>query len=329
MKRRDFVAGAISIAAVSRAAAQTAGASKRLAMVSPSEPAGAMREDKDYRVFFNELRRLGHVEGQNLTVDRYGAELNISDLAGLAAEVIRSGPDVIFVSGPGAIFFKSPITTIPVVTVTGNPVDQGLASSLARPGSNITGASVDAGPSIHGKRIELLREIDPAMSKLGLLSLRGQVTQSSGAVMQAAAAAVGVSLVDCVIDVPSTEATYRAAITQVIRDGGDAIIVIDSPDTFKNRVLIAKLIAAVKLPAMYASPQSVEAGGLIAYSYDLTELMKQAASDIDAVLRGAKAGDIPFYQATKFELSINLKTAKDLNLVVPPTLLARADRVIE
>ena len=329
MKRRDFVAGAISIAAVSRAAAQTAGASKHLAIVSPSEPTGAMREDKSYRVFFNELRRLGHVEGQNLVVDRYGEEQDTSDLAGLAAKVIRSRPDIIYVVGPGAAFFKSPITTIPIVTVTGNPVGLGLASSLAHPGSNVTGASVDAGSSIHGKRIEMLREISPAMSRLGLLLLRIQMTQSADAVMQAAAAAAGVGLVYCLVDLPSSEATYRAVIAQAIRDGVDAIMVLDSPDTFKNSATIAGLIGAVKLPAMYASPQSVEAGGLIAYSYDLTELTKRAASDIDAILRGATAGDIPFYQASKFELSINLRTAKDLNLAVPSTLLARADRVIE
>jgi putative ABC transport system substrate-binding protein len=203
-----------------------------------------------------------------------------------------------------------------------------LASSLAHPGSNITGASVDAGLSIHGKRIELLREIDPAMSRLGLLLLRGQMTQSADAVMQAAAAAARISLVYCVIDIPSSETTYRM-IAQAIRDGVDAIMVIDSPDTFKNNATIARLIAAVKLPALYAFPQSVEAGGLMAYSYDLAELTKRAANNIDAILRGSKAGDVPFYQASKFELSINLKTAKDLNLAVPPTLLARADRVIE
>jgi putative tryptophan/tyrosine transport system substrate-binding protein len=329
MKRREFVAGVISIAAASGSAAQTAGARQRLAIFSPSEPAGAMHEDKEYRVFFNELRRLGRVEGQNLIVDRYGEEQNTTDLAALAAKVISSGPDIIFVVGPGAIFFKSPITTIPIVTVTGNPVGLGLASSLAHPGGNITGASVDAGPSIHGKRIELLREIHPAMSKLGVLLLRVQMTQYADAAMRAAAADAGISVIYSLIDLPSSEPIYRSAIAQALRDGADAIMVLDSPDTVKNSTTIVRLVGTVKVPAVYTFPQFVEAGGLLAYSYDLAELNKRAANDIDAILRGAKAGDIPFYQASKFELSINLKTAKDLNLPVPPTLLVRADRVIE
>jgi putative tryptophan/tyrosine transport system substrate-binding protein len=328
MKRRDFVAGAISIAAMSRVAAQTAGKSQRLAIVSPSEPTALMREDRGYRVLA-ELRRLGRVEGQGLIVDRYGKEQNTSDLAALAAEVVRSDPDVIYVVGPGAVFFKS-LTTIPIVTVTGDPVRLGLAQSLAHPGGNITGASVDAGPSIHGKRFELLREVYPAMSKLALLLLRVQLEAGIlDAAVKPAATAAGVALVHCAVDLPSSEATYREAISQAVREGADAIMVIDSPETLRNVAIISALIGAAKLPAIYAFPESVEAGGLMAYSYDLGELLARAASDIDAILRGSKAGDIPFYQASKFGLSINLRAAKALGLAVPATLLARADKVVE
>jgi ABC-type uncharacterized transport system substrate-binding protein len=329
MKRRDFVAGAISIAAMSRVAAQTAGKSQRLAIVSPSEPTALMREDRGYRVLA-ELRRLGRVEGQGLIVDRYGKEQNTSDLAALAAEVVRSDPDVIYVVGPGAVFFKSLTTTIPIVTVTGDPVRLGLAQSLAHPGGNITGASVDAGPSIHGKRFELLREVYPAMSKLALLLLRVQLEAGIlDAAVKPAATAAGVALVHCAVDLPSSEATYREAISQAVREGADAIMVIDSPETLRNVAIISALIGAAKLPAIYAFPESVEAGGLMAYSYDLGELLARAASDIDAILRGSKAGDIPFYQASKFGLSINLRVAKALGLAVPATLLARADKVVE
>lgn len=329
MKRRDFVAGAISIAVVPHVAAQTVGKIQRLAIVSPSESIAFMREDQNYRVLV-ELRRLGHIEGQNLIVERYGKEQNTSDFVALAAEVVRSGPDVIYVVGPGAVFFKPLTTTIPIVTVTGDPVSLGLAQSLAHPGGNITGASVDAGLSIHGKRLELLREIHPAMSKLALLLMRFQLeTGKLDAAIQAAAAAAGVALVYCAVDLPTSEATYRAAISQAVRAGADAIMVMDSPETLRNRAIISELIGAAKLPAMYAFPESVEAGGLMAYSYDLAELLARAASDIDAVLRGSKPGDIPFYQASKFGLSINLKAARALGLSVPATLLARADKVIE
>jgi putative tryptophan/tyrosine transport system substrate-binding protein len=329
MKRRDFVAGAISMAAISRVAAQTAAKSQRLAIVSPSEPAALLREDRDYRVLV-ELRRLGHVEGQNLIVERYGKEQNTSDLASLAADVVRSAPDVIYVVGPGAALFKTLTATIPIVTVTGDPVNLGLAQSLSHPGGNVTGASVDAGPSIHGKRLELLREIYPGMSRLALLLLRVQLEAGKlDAVMKAATAAAGVALVYCAVDLPTSEATYRTAISQAARDGADAIMVMDSPETLRSTAIISALIAAAKLPAMYSFPQSVEAGGLMAYSFDLVELLTRVASNIDAILRGSKPGDIPFYQASKFGLSINLKTAKALGLTVPATLLARADKVVE
>jgi putative ABC transport system substrate-binding protein len=329
MKRREFIAGAVSMAAASRSPAQTKGASRRLAIISPSEPTALLREDKGYRVLV-ELRRLGHVEGQNLIVERYGKEQDTSDFAVLAAEVVRSGPDLIYVVGPGAVFFKSLTTTIPIVTVTGDPVRLGLANSLAHPGGNITGASVDAGPSIHGKRLELLREIHPGISKVGLLLLRVQKeTTNLDAVMQEAAASTGISLVYCMIDLPTSEATYRAAISDAVRSGANAIMVMDSPETLRSCALISELIEAAKVPAIHSFQQCVEAGGLMAYAFDLAELLTQAARDIDAIFRGTKAGDIPFYQVSRFELSINLKAAKALGLSVPETLLARANKVIE
>jgi putative tryptophan/tyrosine transport system substrate-binding protein len=331
MRRREFIglAGA-AIAWPVAVRAQQGGHVQRLAFVSPSEPTALMREDKGYRVFFEELRRLGHVEGQNLTVDRYGKEQNTADLAALAAQVVRSAPDVIYIAGPGAIFFKPLTTTIPIVTVTGDPVRQGLVQSLAHPGGNITGASVDTGPSIHGKRIALLREIDPVMSKLAFLLTRVQLERGNlDNLIQAAAAAVGVTLVYCVVDLPTSETAYRGAIAQAVRDGADSIMVADSPETLRNSAMIADLVGAARLPAIYPFPEFVEAGGLMAYSFDLAELIRRAANAVDAVLRGSNPGDIPFYQPSRFELSINLKTAKALGLAVPPTLLATAAKVIE
>ena len=176
MRRRDFLAGGLSIAAgVSRAAAQPASAMRRLAIFSVSEPATLMHENSEnryYRALFGELRRLGHVEGQNLIVERYGREKNISGPAPVVAELVRQNPDVVYVLAPGALLFKRETTTLPIVAMTGDPVALGLVQSLARPGGNITGVSVDTGPSIYGKRIALLREIFPAMSKLAFLTLK-------------------------------------------------------------------------------------------------------------------------------------------------------------
>ena len=131
------------------------------------------------------------------------------------------------------------------------------------------------------------------------------------------------------MDFPGSQAAYREGVAQAARDGANTIMVGDNPDTLENRVLIVNLIEAAKIPTIYPLPEFVDAGGLIAYSFDLVELNKRAANDIAAILRGANPGDIPYYQASKFELSINLKTAKSLGLTVPSTLLASADEVIE
>jgi putative ABC transport system substrate-binding protein len=214
--------------------------------------------------------------------------------------------------------------------ITGDPVKTGIAESLAHPGGNFTGVSIDAGLSIHGKRIALLREIIPTMSKLGCLALRlswsGPV---SGPAIRAAAETAGLPLAVALVEFGASEADYRAAIESISRDGANAVMVVDSPELFQNGTLIAKLVGDAKLPAIFFHPEAVEAGGLMAYSFDLIELYKRAANTIDAILRGAQPGDIPIYQVTKFELSINLKTAKQLGLSVPPALVASADKVIE
>jgi putative tryptophan/tyrosine transport system substrate-binding protein len=272
---------------------------------------------------------LEQIAGQNLKVESYGREQNTSGPEALATEIVRSNPDVIFVVGPGALIFKKPTSRIPIVVITGDPVKQGLAESLAHPGGNFTGVSIDAGLSIHGKRIALLREMVPTMSKLGCLALRFSWNGSSAGAFRTAAETAGLPLAVSLVDFGASEADYRAAIESISRDGANAVMVLDSPETFQNGALIAKLLGDAKLPAISFHPEAVEAGGLMAYSFDLIELYKRVANTIDAILRGAKPGDIPIYQVTKFELSINLKTARQLGLSVPPGLVASADKVIE
>ena len=333
MRRRAFLAGAMAVAAgVSRAVAQPAGGSRRLAIFSPSEPSTLMHEKSEnryYRALFEQLRRLGHIEGQNLKVEKFGRDQNKSGPAALAADVLRSNPEIVYVVGPGAVLFKNANAKFPVVALTADPIAQGLAQSLARPGGNITGVSVDTGPSIHGKRIALLREMFPAMSKLAFLTLRMGWEGTQGQAARAVAETTGIGLIGLPLEFPASEADYRSAVAQALRDGADAIMVGDSPDVMRNHELIPELIGATKLPAIYPFFELVESGGLMAYSFDLAELNKQVANDIDAILRGANPAEIPFYQATKFEMSINLKTAKTLRLNVPATLLASADKVIE
>ncbi len=168
------------------------------------------------------------------------------------------------------------------------------------------------------------------MSKLGCLALRLQWNSpSSGLAIRAAAETAGLSLAVSLLEIGTSEAGYRAAVESISRDGANAVMVVDSPETFQNSTLIAKLVGDAKLPAIFHNVEAVEAGGLMAYSFDLIELYKRVANNIDAILRGAKPGDIPIYQVTKFELSINLKTAKQLVPYAPPALVVSADKVIE
>jgi putative ABC transport system substrate-binding protein len=335
MRRRDFISllgGAAGVWPLAAAAQQSANR-KRLAIFSPAEPSADLHEHsktKAWRALFPELRRLGQIEGQNLKVERYGREQNTSGLEALATEVVRSNPDVIFVVGPDAVIFKKLTSRIAIVVITGDPVKHGLAESLAHPGGNFTGVSVDVGPAIHGKRIALLREMVPTISKLGCLAVRLYWNgPTAGPAIRAAAEAAGLPLAVSLVEFGASEADYRAAIESISRDGASAAMVLPSPETFQNSTLIAKLLGDAKLPAIFSFTESVEGGGLMAYSFDLIELNKRVANNIDAILRGAKPGDIPIYQVTKFELSINLKTAKQLGLSVPPALVAIADKVIE
>lgn len=332
MKRRDFIAGVVSVAATTRVTAQPALKARRLAIFSLSEPSTLMAERSEnryYRALLTELRRLGHVVGENLAIERYGRENNTSDPAALVRDVVRSQPDVVYVVGFGAGLFKRETTTIPIVALSGDPVAQGLIQSLARPGGNITGVSVDTGPSIHGKRIALLREIFPSLSKLAYLTLRPQWDAVQGPAVRASSETTGVPIVSLLLDLPTSEASYRAAISRASNEGANAIMVGDGPDVLANRAVIADLIEQTRLPAIHPFRELVEIGGLMAYSFDLVELNKRVANNIDAILRGANPGEIPYYQAAKFDLSLNLKTATRLGLSVPTTLLASADEVIE
>ncbi|MGO4513714.1 ABC transporter substrate-binding protein [Bradyrhizobium sp. 2TAF36] len=334
MRRRAFLTvmcGAVAWPLA--AAAQQSTNSKRLAIFSPAHLSAHLHEHSDSKFsrgsFFAELRRLGWIEGQNLKVESYGREQNTSDPEAMATEIVRSNPDVIFVVALYAVIFKKLTSRIPIVGITGDPIRQGLAESLAHPGGNFTGVTVDAGPSIYGKRIALLREMVPTMSKLGCLALRSQWDQPNAGAFRTAAETAGLPLAVSLLEIGTSEAGYRAAVESMSRDGADAVMVLESPQVFQNSTLIAKLLGDAKLPAIFAFTEAVEAGGLMAYSFDLIELFKRVANNIDAILRGAKPGDIPIYQVTKFELSLNLKTAKQLGLSVPPTLVALADKVIE
>ena len=299
-------------------------------MYSPSEPMGSMRENsanRYIRTLFAEMRRLGLIEGRTIKIERYGLETSDVRSKATISAIVESKPDLIFVVGVGALF-KQATSTIPIVTFSIDPIREGLIKSLAHPGGNITGVTFNPEIPIHGKRIALLREMFPALQKLAFLGTRWALDRELSEVREAAVAQ-GIQSTSCVIDVPTSQDIYRNAIAKVRAEGANGVMVALDGPPFVDHLVVANQIAAAGLPAIYPFAEFVVAGGLMSYATDLAELNKRMASDMQVILSGTNPADIPFYQATKFELLINLKAAKALSLNVPTTLLAAADEIIE
>jgi putative tryptophan/tyrosine transport system substrate-binding protein len=334
MNRRDFLSliGTALTGTPFFAHAQQTTKVYRIATVSVAVSVSEMSETgaEHYRAFLGELRRLGYVEGENLVVERFSAEGHPERFREIVGEVVRRSPDaVLAISGPGLLSeFKAQTATIPIVGHSADPVGLGIVQSLARPGGNITGVSTDGGPEIWGKSLGLLKEAIPKLSRVGLLVMRGE--KSVAAVLKEAADKIGIAIVGPPLDEPIDETAYRGAFAEMVREGAEAIYV--APGTgafFAHRQLIVELLEKQGVPAIYPFSAYVEIGGLMAYVADVPDVFSHAANQIDQILKGTKPGDIPFYQARKFDLFINLKTAKTLGLEMPSSLLAQADEVIE
>jgi putative tryptophan/tyrosine transport system substrate-binding protein len=331
MRRRDFIAGLMAAPTIRAAIAQQPAKMKRIAMVHPSRKVGEMTINGPifYKVFFEELSRLGYIEGQNLAVERYSGEGQPERYAGLAREVVGSHPDLIFaLSGSIALAFKPTTTTIPIVAMTADPIALGLVPSVAHPGGDITGVTSDAGMELYGKRLGLLAEAIPKLSNAGYLASRAHWERPSAAAAREAAKQAGIAFTGELL-VTFNEGEYRRAVATLKQDRVDAIMVSDEGEHVAYRELLVELIAESAIPAMYPYREFVEVGGLMAYSVDLLDMSRRVARQIAEILQGTRPGDIPFYQPTRFDLWINLKTAKALGLEIPATLLARADNVIE
>ena len=274
------------------------------------------------------LRELGYVEGKNIVIEWRFAEGKLDRLPALAAELVRLKVDVIVTSGLGSTRPANEATnTIPIVmTQDPDPVGNGFVASLARPGRNITGLST-LSPELSGKRLELLKEIVPKLSRVAVV---GTSTNASTAQMlretELAAGALGVKLQYLDVRGPKDiEAAFRAA----SKEGAEALLLLGGPVIASQRTQIKDLVVKSRLPAIYESGLEVEAGGLMSYGVSRTDLGRRAATYVDKILKGAKPGDLPVEQPKKFELIINLKAAKQIGLTIPPNVLARADRVIK
>jgi putative ABC transport system substrate-binding protein len=324
MDRRQFSIALLLAALTKPARAQRSMKVYRIAIVSPIDPTPYAY----FRAFMEELRRLGYVEGQNLLIERHWNERGALHDPELAQEVVRRSPDAILaVSNPVVQDFKAATTTIPIVGLTDDPVALGIVSSLAHPGGNITGVTVDAGIEIWGKRLEILKELT-GVSRIGFLA-SPIAWDRYVPPMREVAARVAASIVGPPLQTPFDDAEYRRVLAAMKEKGVQALIVSPLPANLSHRDLIVELADKNQLPGMYPHREFVEIGGLIAYESDLADTWRHGADDIEQVLKGKKPGDIPYYQLTKFTLSINLKTAKALSLTVPQELLTRAEEVIE
>jgi putative ABC transport system substrate-binding protein len=332
MRRRDFTMALLLASTIGAARAQQPTEQHRIAIVITAGPVAGINDpaSRPWQAFWEELRRLGDAEGRNLIVERYSGEGRPERYPDLAREVVGRNPDVIVPIGPAMMqAVRAATDTIPIVA-SGAYTGLGVVPSLARPGGNVTGITVDVGwdSEINGKRLQILKDAVPSASTVAVLAMRTRWDGTEGQQFREAGRQLAISLIPMLVE-ESSLSEYQRVFAEIARDRLDAIITSGAPELYYYRQLIIELVDKSRLPAMYPSRDHVEAGGLMAYGTDLTELWRRLADDLHQVLNGAKPGEIPIYQATKFEFLINLKTAKALGLTIPPSLLAQADEVIE
>ena len=279
------------------------------------------------RAFVDGLRDLGYAEGQNLILERRSAEGHFERFGDIVAELVRLKADVIVtVSDRMAKAAKAVTTTTPIVmAVTTDPVGNGVVQSLARPGGNVTGLTYVAGPDLEAKCLELLKDALPRAMRVAYLGRRVDWDSPSGKSFRAAAQILGVT---ALLAEPAPN-DYTEAFAAISRAHPDALFVTGSGPNFAHRRLIVDFATRSRLPSAYPAREFVEEGGLMSYGVKITDLYRRAAIYVDKILKGAKPANLPVEQPTKFELVINMKTAKALGLTIPQTLLLRADQVIE
>ena len=325
MRRREFVSlfGGAAVAWPLTARSQQAGQLATIGFLGTSTPS-----DLNQRTlaFVQRLRELGWIEGRTIAIEYRWAEGRDRRFAEIAAELVRLKVAVIVTVGSAVPAVKQATSVIPIVfAISGDPIGMGLVESLARPGGNVTGLSSQA-TDLAGKRVELLREVIPGLRRLAIIANVGYPAAALDMrEVETATRVLGLEAVKLEIQ----RAEDIAPGLDALRARADALYVCGDPLVVANRIRINILALGARLPAMYSSREYVEGGGLMSYGPNTTDLFRRAAEYVDKILRGAKPGDIPVEQPTKFELAIHLTTAKVLGIQIPPSLLARADEVIE
>src|SRR5262245_48439377 len=300
--------------------AQQAGRVARIGML------GGPPSDPFVEAFKQGLRELGYVEGQNIVLQYRWAEGRMERLPALAADLVRLKVDIIVASSQGAVAAKRETTEIPIVMpIITDPVRLGLVASLARPGGNATGFATQ-NEELPGKWLELLKEVLPKVSRVAILL---HPTYDGGVQLKAsevAARSLGLRLQKLKVESP---ADLLIAFAEMQKNGAEALVVSSSPLFYANKTQLVDFAATRRLPTIYHQSEFVVGGGLMSYAPDFRDLFRRSASYVDKILKGAKPGDLPVQQPTKFELVINLKTAKTLRVAIPQTVILQADKVIE
>lgn len=308
----------------SRGETQTQGKISRIGYLVPASPSAiAMRQE----AFRQGLRERGYIEGKNILIEYRYAEGKLERLPALAAELVRLKVDVIVTTSSAPTrAAKGATSSIPIVMTQDNdPVGNGFVASLARPAGNITGlAALD--PELSGKRLEFLKDIVPKLSRVAVFgdsTIPGYAKVLKETEVAAASFKVQLQYVD-VLERKGIENAFGTA----ARNHADAMLTMTSPILFSYRAELVSLTVKNRLPAIYHQSQYVEAGGLMSYGANFTDMDRRAAIYVDRILKGANAAELPIEQPTKFELVVNLKNARDIGLTIPPNVLARADKVI-
>jgi len=334
MRRREFMSlvGGASFAGPLAAGAQPR-KQNRIAFVHSGIPVEQLTETAGplwVRRFYETLRRLGLVEGDNLVVERYSAEGRIDHLTELAGTIVGRKPDVIVTNLHALVTaFTQATSQIPIVAIAGTSIWGGAGRSLARPGGNLTGVSINAGNEITGKRLEILKETIPSLTKVAYLaSARAAWEDDTGSSARQAASRLGVA-VSGIFPAEFNETQIRRTFDTMTQQAFEGVLIDEGGGFLAHRALIVELAEKHRLPVCYPYSDYVALGGLMAYAPDLGELAQRLADNVYQILKGTKPGDIPIYQPTKFQLVINLKTARALGLTVTQSISARADEIIE
>jgi putative ABC transport system substrate-binding protein len=332
MRRRAFITILGGAAAWPFAArAQPAEKVYRVALILTTSPVSEMTGPDPIhpliRAFKHGLRDLGYVEGRNIALEWRSAEGRFERFGEIMAELLERKVDVIVTVNNEMTQAAQRLTsTVPIVMATGwDPVDAGIVASLARPGSNVTGFNIRTDPNNEAKRLQLLKEALPEATRVAFLGVKSDWEGPEGTSVRDAARLLGVRL----IHAEHTPTQYADAFALIIRDQTQALFVARHSSNYANRQVIADFAVEQRIPGIFPFPEIVQAGGLMSYGASLTDLFRRTAGFVDKILKGAKPADLAVQQPTKFELVINIKTAKALNITIPPLLLAQADEVIE